>query len=145
MAFEVIALVCAAFFAGASTYITFIEHPARLSCGPTVALAQWRPSYQRATVMQASLAVIGLVSAVVAYWLGRGLPVLVGGLFLGAVVPFTLLVILPTNKRLLDPSLHPSSSQAAELLRRWGHLHAARTVAGIIAFGVLLARIIGLV
>ena len=58
-------------------------------------------------------------------------------------MPFTLVIILPTNKRLLDPELDASSPQAMELLRRWGALHAVRTVAGIVAFGVLLVHLVG--
>jgi hypothetical protein len=53
-------------------------------------------------------------------------------------VPFTLLVILPTNRRLLAPTLDPDSLEAAALLRRWGQLHAVRTVLGGLAFGILL-------
>jgi uncharacterized membrane protein len=143
MLFESTALSCAALFAGAAAYITFVEHPARLACGTAVALAQWRPSYLRATVMQAPLAVVGLLAAVMAYAAGRGLPVLAGGLVLGSVVPFTLIVILPTNRRLLEPGRGPDSPETAELLRRWGRLHAVRTLAGLVAFAILLAHAFG--
>lgn len=67
MALELIATVCAGLFAGAAIYINLVEHPARLEGGTAAALAQWRPSYRRATIMQASLAVVGSVSA----WLPR--------------------------------------------------------------------------
>jgi hypothetical protein len=66
------------------------------------------------------------------------LPVLLGGLLLGAVIPFTLLVICPTKKRLLDSGLDRRSAEAAELLDRWGQLHAIRRVQGAGAFGLLL-------
>lgn len=64
--------------------------------------------------------------------------VLVGSVLLGAVVPFTLLVILPTNRRLLAPTLDPDSIEAAALLRRWGRPHAVRSVLSGLAFGILL-------
>ena len=35
-----------------------------------------------------------------------------------AVVPFTLVVIFPTNKKLLDPSLNGTSKRATTLLLR---------------------------
>jgi hypothetical protein len=35
---------------------------------------------------------------------------LVGGIVLGAVIPFTLIVILPTNKQLLSPALDRRSA-----------------------------------
>ena len=48
MVLELIALLCTGLFAGAAVYITLVEHPARLECGPAVALAEFRPSYRRA-------------------------------------------------------------------------------------------------
>jgi hypothetical protein len=47
---------------------------------------------------------------------------------IGAVVPFTFIGIMPTNNRLLSRSLDHSSHEARQLLVRWGHLHAVRTV-----------------
>jgi hypothetical protein len=65
----------------------------------------------------------------------------VGAVVLGAVIPFSLIVIFPTNKRLLDPELDATSAQALELLRRWNQLHGVRSVLSAIAFGVLLWRL----
>jgi len=53
---------------------------------------------------------------------------MVGGVLLGSVIPFTLIVILPTNKRLLSATLDKRSIEAARLLTRWGKLHAVRSV-----------------
>jgi uncharacterized membrane protein len=136
--FELLATICAGLFAGAAVYITLVEHPARLECGTELAATEFGPSYRRATLMQASLAAVGLAAALVAWGRGGGLSPLVGGVLLGAVIPFTLVVILPTNTRLLDPGLDRKSPEAAALLRRWGRLHAVRTVLGALAFGVLL-------
>jgi hypothetical protein len=138
MMLETIALLCAGLFAGAAVYITLVEHPARLECGVAVALAEFRPSYRRAAAMQAALAAIGSLTAVAAWALGRDVPVLVAGLLLGAAIPFTLLVVLPTNKRLLDPALEAHSADAGSLLLRWGRLHAVRSAVSTVAF-VLLA------
>jgi Domain of unknown function (DUF4440)/Anthrone oxygenase len=137
MLFEAVAVLCAGLFAGAAIYITLVEHPARLECGTELAATEFGPSYRRATLMQASLAAVGLIAAVLAWAQGRGVPVLVGGVLLGLVIPFTLIVILPTNKRLLDPGLDRGSVDAAALLARWGQLHAVRSVLGALAFGVL--------
>jgi hypothetical protein len=136
--FEFLATLCAGLFAGAAIYITFVEHPARVECGTELAATEFGPSYRRAALMQASLAAAGLVAAIVAWLQGHGLVVLIGGLLLGAVIPFTLVVILPTNKRLLDPGLNRSSAETAALLARWGRLHAVRTGVSAVAFGVLV-------
>ena len=84
--------------------------------------------------MQTSLAVGGFLAGVAA-WLSNGSWWwLVGGIILVAMIPYTLIVILPTNKKLLDPSLVQNSELASALLVRWGRLHAVRTVLGLVAF-----------
>jgi uncharacterized membrane protein len=135
---ELIASLCAGLFAGAAIYVTLVEQPARLECGTQLAATEFGPSYRRASVMQASLAAIGLIAAVVDWVRGGDLLVLIGGLILGAVIPLTLLVIHPVNTRLLDPRLDRSSPEAALLLARWGRLHALRSAAGAVAFVLLL-------
>jgi hypothetical protein len=52
----------------------------------------------------------------------------VAGVLLSLVIPFTLIVILPTNKQLLNPALDRRSAQTERLLARWGALHAVRSV-----------------
>jgi hypothetical protein len=138
---EVVAVICAGLFAGAAIYINAVEHPARMECGTALALRQFAPSYRRATVMQASLAVLGLVAGLGAWLRGGPLAWLVGGLLLGAVVPFTLIGIFPTNRRLLARDLDPASSEATALLRRWGWLHAVRSVLASAAFVVMLVAL----
>jgi hypothetical protein len=141
MLFQLLAIVCAGLFAGAALYITFVEHPARLECGTVLAAMEFGPSYRRATVMQASLAAMALAAATVAWIQGRGFLVLLGGLMLGIVIPFTLLVILPTNRRLLDPGLDRASAEAQRLLERWGRLHAVRSGASAAGFLVLVSHL----
>ena len=107
---------------------------AACECGPTVGVRMFAPSSRRAAVMQGGLAVVGLLSGAVAWFQGSGIGWLVGGLLLGALVPFTLVVMMPTNRRLLDAQLDPGSREAVELLSRWGRLHAVRTVIGVVVF-----------
>src|SRR5205807_6233574 len=54
------------------------------------------------------------------------------------VVPFTLIVIFPTNKQLSDSGLDVGSTRAGVLLGKWNRLHAIRSAAGLVAFVVLL-------
>jgi uncharacterized membrane protein len=82
--------------------------------------------------MQGLLAVLGCLAGVAAWAQGAGSGWLAGGLLLGAMVPFTLIVIVPTNHRLLDPGLDTSSGAAGDLLVRWGRLHAVRTIVSVV-------------
>jgi uncharacterized membrane protein len=100
------------------------------------------PSYRRATPIQASLAIIACLSALASWWMTRQTAWLVGAILIGSVVPFTLFVILPTNKKLLDPSLDRSSETARHLLLLWGRLHAVRTVCSLIALLLFLATLL---
>jgi hypothetical protein len=133
------ATATAGLFAGAALYVTLVEHPARLACGPMMAVAQFRRSYPRGAALQAPLAVLaGLAGA--GAWLGGAGPGWLGaGGLVALVVPYTLAVIMPTNHRLLDRALGPDTPEAERLLRRWGHLHLGRTVLGLLGFGWMLA------
>jgi Domain of unknown function (DUF1772) len=131
---ESLALLCSGLFAGAALYVSFVEHPARMLCGTSLAITQFAPSYKRATVMQVSLAALGTLAATAAWLQGAPALWLFGGLLLGAVIPFTLFVMLPTNKRLLNPSLDKDSKLADQLLHRWAMLHAVRSALSLASF-----------
>lgn len=93
--------------------------------------------------MKAALAVVGFVTSVMAWYDEAGVDWLAWGLLLGEMVPYTPVVIMPTNRRLLDPTLDAGSSEARELLVRWGGLHAVRAVVSVgvlVAFVGLLSR-----
>jgi hypothetical protein len=135
---QLLATFCCAIFCGAALYITLVEHPARMECGTAIAATEFGPSYRRAAVMQASLAALGFVCSLLAWIAGASPWWLIGGILLGLVIPFTLVVILPTNKQLLAPTLDKSSVQARELLSRWGRLHAVRSALSTIALIIFL-------
>jgi hypothetical protein len=125
---EFVAVISCSLFTGASVYINLVEHPARMECGVEIAATEFAPSYRRAPVLQASSAALGLLSSIAAWLAGATCWWLVAGALLGSVIPFTLFVILPTNKLLLSPTLDKQSVEAERLLARWGALHAVRSV-----------------
>jgi hypothetical protein len=135
---ESIAVLSSALFTGAAVYINLVEHPARMGCDTQTAATVWAPSYKRATVMQASLAILGFAAGVVAWLLGGGIMWLLGAMLIGLVVPFTFIAIMPTNHRLLAPGRDLASDETRALLEKWGRLHAVRSVLSFLATVVLL-------
>lgn len=140
---QFIAILATALFAGAAIYINLVEHPARMGCSTEVAATVWAPSYKRATVMQASLAIIGFLAGLCAWLLGAGPWWLIGAFFILAVVPVTLVIIFPTNKQLLAPGRDLASSETRELLIKWGQLHAIRSVLSLIASAIFVWLLVG--
>jgi hypothetical protein len=135
---EALATASTGLFAGAALYVNLVEHPARMSCGTELAATEWAPSYKRATLMQAPLAIVAFVCAATAWILGAGTSTLVAAILIGLVVPFTFLVILPTNKRLLSGSLDKRSAETRRLLDKWNLLHGVRTALALAAFILFL-------
>jgi uncharacterized membrane protein len=135
---ELIATLSSGLFTGASIYINLVEHPARMQAGTRIALAEFAPSYKRATVTQVSLAIAGFLSALAAWRSRSDARWLIGGGLLVSVVPFTAGVILPTNKRLLDPATANDLDLAEELLTRWGKLHAVRSILSLVSLLMFL-------
>jgi hypothetical protein len=130
---ELAAVLGCTLFTGAAVYITAVEHPARLSCGTKVAATQWAPSYKRATVMQVPLALVGGIAGI-ALWAQGGGPLWGwAALLLLSVIPFTLIVIRPTNHQLLEPKRDLGSDETRRLLEKWGRLHGIRSALSLMA------------
>jgi hypothetical protein len=127
VALKFIAIISAAMFAGAALYIDVAEHPARMELDTRFAAAQWAPSYRRATWMQAPLALLSLVAGLGSWLLGGGFAWAIAALLIGAVVPFTFIGIMPTNRALLTPGRDLDAAETRTLLEHWAKLHAVRT------------------
>lgn len=125
---EFVAVLACGLFTGAAVYVSLVEHPARMECGGEIATAEFAPSYHRGTILQVTLAAVCLLSSIAAWLGGATFWWVVAGVLQVSVIPLTLIVILPTNKQLLNPALDRGSAQTGQLLARWGTLHAVRSV-----------------
>jgi hypothetical protein len=126
-ALQFLSTLSAALFAGAALYINVVEHPARMGLETRIAALQWAPSYKRGTWLQAPLAIVSLLCGISVWLLNGNTGWLIAALLVGAVVPFTFGVIMPTNHKLLAPGRDLASDETRALLLRWGQLHAVRT------------------
>lgn len=128
-----LALMTAAFFAGAALYINVAEQPARLALDDKALLKQWIPSYRRGFAMQAPLPAIGFLLGVLAWWQTGNLAWLLGATILVVNWPYTLLRIMPVNRRIEATLRDHAGTQSRTLIQQWGSLHAVRTALGLAA------------
>jgi hypothetical protein len=140
--YGLLALVAASLFAGAAVYITIAEQPARLKLDDRALLVEWLPAYQRGTLMQAPLAVIGAGLGAAAWWTSGGWYLLLGGALMLTNLPWTLVVIMPVNHRLAAIGPDDDPAPIRPLVRQWGRLHAGRSALGVLATLAYLAALV---
>lgn len=129
----ILALTVAAIFSGAAVYVNVAEQPARLLLDDRALLTEWKPSYRRGAMMQASIALIGCVLGLIAWWQTSQAGFLVGAIAMVAPWPWTLLAIKPTNDALLATEPDKAGPQTRALVVKWGALHGVRTALGALA------------
>jgi hypothetical protein len=128
-----LALTMAALFTGAAFYVSFAEQTARLKLDDHALLAEWQPAYRRGFTMQAPLAVAGFILGVIA-WLETGRAwFFAGGVLILANWPWTLYVMMPTNKTLMAERIAAATPATRELVVKWNKLHSVRTTLGALA------------
>ena len=128
-----LALAVAAGFTGAAIYVSVAEQPARLRLEDRPLLQEWQPSYKRGAAMQASIAVVAFVLGVLAWWQTSSLAYLVGAVLIILPWPWTLIVMMPTNRALEAMDAACVNPQARALILRWGNLHLVRAALGVLA------------
>ena len=128
-----LAMIVAALFAGAAIYVNVAEQPARLALPDGPMLAQWQASYPRAASMQASLAVVGGMLAILAYVMLSDWRWVLAAILILANWPYTLVCIKPTNDTLKSMQVPTAGAEARRLVERWGALHAGRSALGAAA------------
>jgi len=133
-----LALIAAAAFAGAAIYVNVAEQPARLVLDDRAMLAQWKRSYDNASIMQAGLALVACALGVVAFFLSHDWRWLLGALLILAPWPWTIFVIMPVNRRLKATAPDAVQSDTRASVEHWGRLHAGRSAFGIAATLVYL-------
>jgi hypothetical protein len=133
-----LALTIAALFTEAAIYINVAEQPARLQLDDRSLLVEWKLAYRRGYMMQATLAIIGGFVGVVAFFSTFEWRWLLGALVLLVNWPYTIVVIMPTNHRLMNTPPGAATAETRRMIGRWGILHAGRSALGLAATLIFL-------
>ncbi|WP_454783255.1 DUF1772 domain-containing protein [Legionella sp. WA2022007384] len=138
MIIQTLALIVAAIFSGAATYINLVEQPARLDLENRALLMEWKPAYKKGFIMQSSLALIAGILGTIAFLNTHNYYWLIGAILILSNWPYTLIVILPTNNILLATDVNLADESTRNLIIKWGKLHAVRSLLGLMATFIFL-------
>lgn len=142
---NIVSTVSGGIFAGAAAYISFSEVPALNDSGPNELWRFFPYMYSNAAKMQATLAVIsGTTGIIYSLRIADASPIL-SKVWLGAalsfvgIVPYTLFVMMPTNKRIIQSNKTlENDAEKQALLNKWTKMHLVRTVASLAGFSAMV-------
>lgn len=131
----------AGLIAGAMSYITLIEAPARAKLSPSEQLLHWRTSFIPAAAFfkPIGMAMVPALAAC-AHVTGKHL-YYAAAIPFGALGPFTSLAIASTNQALLEsdaPASKAAEDKITTLVSVWATRHAVRVLMVVSGFGMAM-------
>lgn len=129
-----------ALFAGGVFYCSLVEHPSMVETSTKSAADHWNSMFKRAAPLQVCLVLTSTASSFAVYYLSQEKPYLYSALLLSSIIPYTIAAMMPTNHALLDPKNDRESARTKELIKKWGNLHAVRSLIGLGALGLVLKK-----
>ncbi|HYX34519.1 MAG TPA: DUF1772 domain-containing protein, partial [Oligoflexus sp.] len=101
-------------------------------------VTEWVPSYRRGLIMQSSLAIVTGILGGIAYYQSSNVLWMLGSAIMVLNWPFTLIVMMPINKRIEATKPSDADIDAVTAIRKWGYLHAVRTGLGATATSLFI-------
>ena len=138
-----VAVACTTLYAGAALHLAMVEYPAWARVGAEAALVQSVNSFQRAPLLQTSVAAAGCIAAIAASAAGGGALWSIAAALIGFVVPFSL-VVMPVNRSLFAPGREPESAETRRLLKEWAAMHKVRTALSVTAAALMILQFVAM-
>ncbi|XP_065057920.1 uncharacterized protein LOC135685783 [Rhopilema esculentum] len=130
---------------GTAYYITMVEVPARLALDMPLAVKSWKPCFNGAKNSQIFWSTFSMLGGFIVYYLEYGTPkecILwpIASAMVVSIVPYTLIGMMPLNNQLVETQkcIEKGDRWIEGSLKKWGSLHAVRTVINLGAFGLML-------
>jgi uncharacterized membrane protein len=138
---QLLAVIIAGIITGGAWAYTLEIHPALMKARPSSSLDVFSPMFHHANKMQPLLGtVVAIVTLIVSFMTGNWYW-FVTALIMQIIGPYTIIVLMPLNRRLMAEDADPNSPALLEDLRRWGGLHLVRTLINTLGF-VLLCNLL---
>lgn len=123
----------AAAFLGATTYIGFVEQPARLKLSGPAMIQEWKLSNRRGTLTLSIFAVVSAILAYIQFRANGDVRWLIGGTTILASWPYAYFVMMPVNVWLFIIPPGTALSPLRKLMRDWGLLEWGHVLIGFAA------------
>ncbi|MDR3486188.1 MAG: DUF1772 domain-containing protein [Bradyrhizobium sp.] len=127
------AFAAAAAFLGATTYIGFVEQPARLKLSGPAMIQEWKLSNRRGTLTLSIFAVVSAILAYIQFRANGDVRWLIGGTTILASWPYAYFVMMPVNVWLFIIPPGTALSPLRKLMRDWGLLEWGHVLIGFAA------------
>eukprot|EP00029_Vermamoeba_vermiformis_P004811 TRINITY_DN15467_c0_g1_i1.p1 TRINITY_DN15467_c0_g1~~TRINITY_DN15467_c0_g1_i1.p1 ORF type:complete len:149 (+),score=14.10 TRINITY_DN15467_c0_g1_i1:17-463(+) len=126
-------------FAGAALYISMVQQPSLAQTLSNNELpVHFKSFYPKAARMQAMLTVVSSAALIANHFMKHNWWNLAAGLLMGSIFPYTVLLMLPVNNQFMNATPESTPTQPfTKLFSTWGKLHWYRTIASVIAFGIM--------
>lgn len=119
---------------GIALTATVIVHPILLMAKKTTAIEVFKPFFDKTHIWVLILSIIVTLLALAYsiltenwWWFGTSMLMHLNG-------PYTIVYMMPLNRRLMDPNVDPTSEQTGNDIKKWGTLHLVRTILNGVIF-----------
>ena len=127
---------------GIALAATVVVHPLLLQVKNTTAIEVFKPFFERTHKSVLILSIFVSLTALGASLVSGDWSWFIISLLMHLNGPYTIFAMMPLNNRLMTNGVDPDSEQTKLDLRRWGNLHAIRTILNGVVFILFLVNLI---